>query len=596
MTRLAMALLAVLGLVVPTVVQAAPQKASAKSSATPTRDKPAAAKKTSTASKKTTAAAAARARRARLARARAAARARELKDAQTPRFRLDETGQEVPDVRAEAAIIYNPVTREVLWSSNADAERSIASITKVMTALVVLESQMDPAQEVTVARSDVARASTTYIRAGYKVTVDDLLNLLLVGSDNAAARALARVSPYGADGFIDRMNEKARELGLASTHYADPSGLLADNVSSAYDMAQLIAYAAADERIGGVMRKTSYTTTSGKRVIKANSTNRLVKEGDIDVRGGKTGFISRAGYCLATLLRLPETGQQVAVVVLGAKSNAGRFWETRHLFNWLSLQDPRSGVQLPRTANSSRRAGVEQPLRWRRRSALHERRVERQRRHRVEERSSGRPADWLSSTFRYRWHPSHRITRIRPISAWPASGCGPPRRRRTRTRRRTPIARDSARTAAAARRTRCARRTPGSAAHTGQRAPRAESKGTRAASTSAVRRRKGLSAHCNAAPRPMTRPARCRVGDPGRRLHHTRARSGRSTASWPAPCSRRTAAASTRSIRRKMSVTSRISSRTSAQSMANSPAEASGTRAAPVAPAGARSARRAWAS
>ena len=278
------------------------------------------------------------ARRARLARARAAARAREVRDVQTPRFMTDATGQQVPDVRAEAAVIYNPVTREVLWSSNADSERSIASITKVMTALVVLDSGIDPQTRVTVAASDVARASTTYLRRGYTVTVDDLMNLLLVGSDNAAARALARVSPYGAQGFVDRMNAKAQELGLAATHYADPSGLLAANVSNALDMAQLISYASADERIGGVMRKTSYTTRSGNRTITARSTNQLVKTGDIDVLGGKTGFISRSGYCLASLLRLPQTGQQVAVVVLGAKSNAGRFWETRHLFNWLSTK------------------------------------------------------------------------------------------------------------------------------------------------------------------------------------------------------------------------------------------------------------------
>jgi D-alanyl-D-alanine endopeptidase (penicillin-binding protein 7) len=278
------------------------------------------------------------ARRARLARARAAARAREARDAQTPRFVTDATGQQVPDVRAEAAVIYNPVTREVLWSSNAETERSIASITKVMTALVVLDSGIDPQTQVTVAASDVARASTTYLRRGYKVTVDDLMNLLLVGSDNAAARALARVSPYGAQGFVEQMNAKARELGLAATHYADPSGLLSDNVSNALDMAQLISYASADERIGGVMRKTSYTTRSGNRTITARSTNQLVKSGDIDVLGGKTGFISRSGYCLASLLRLPQTGQQVAVVVLGAKSNAGRFWETRHLFNWLSTR------------------------------------------------------------------------------------------------------------------------------------------------------------------------------------------------------------------------------------------------------------------
>jgi D-alanyl-D-alanine endopeptidase (penicillin-binding protein 7) len=327
LTRLAVVLLTVLGLLSPQPAQAA--TGATRTAQKTTQKTPARAAKTYTAN-------AARARRARLVNARAAARARDMRDAQTPRFKIDEAGQEVPDVRAEAAIIYNPVTREVLWSSNAESERSIASITKVMTALVTLESGIDLATPVTVQLSDVSRASTTYLRRGYKVTVEDLLNLLLVGSDNAAARALARVSPYGSAGFIDQMNQKAQELGLVSTHYDDPSGLLATNVSSAYDMAQLIAYAAADERIGGVMRKTSYETSSGKIAIHANSTNQLVKVGDLDVLGGKTGFISRSGYCLASLLRLPQTGQQVAVVVLGAKSNASRFWETRHLFNWLS--------------------------------------------------------------------------------------------------------------------------------------------------------------------------------------------------------------------------------------------------------------------
>lgn len=278
----------------------------------------------------------ARARRAQLARARAAARAREMREVQTPRFRVDEFGREVPDVRAEAAIIYNPTTGEVLWEDHAQDQRSMASITKVMTALVFFESGAPLNTPVTVQRSDVSRASTTYLRNGFKLTADDLLNLLLVGSDNAAARALARISPYGADGFIARMNEKASELGLLNTHYADPSGLLAENVSSAYDLARLIAHAAADERVSGIMRKTSYTTQAGRQTITAKSTNQIVRSGDIDVVGGKTGFISRSGYCLATLLRLPQSGQEVAFVVLGAKSNASRFWETRHLFNWMS--------------------------------------------------------------------------------------------------------------------------------------------------------------------------------------------------------------------------------------------------------------------
>jgi serine-type D-Ala-D-Ala endopeptidase (penicillin-binding protein 7) len=267
---------------------------------------------------------------------RRAAAALALRDAQEPRFKLDENGATVPDLRAEAAIIYSPDTGKVLWEENAQDQRSIASITKIMTAAVFLEDDPDLTREVVIQRADVLRASTTYLRAGYKVTNSDLLHLLLIASDNAAARALARISPYGSQGFIVRMNEKAAELGLTNTHYADPSGLLSDNVSTAYDMARLITHVASDHRIAEIMQKQHHSIHAGRRTINIHSTNQLVMNGDVDVLGGKTGFIRKAGYCLATLLRLPQGGPQVAVVVLGARSNAGRFWETRHLFNWLA--------------------------------------------------------------------------------------------------------------------------------------------------------------------------------------------------------------------------------------------------------------------
>jgi D-alanyl-D-alanine endopeptidase (penicillin-binding protein 7) len=275
--------------------------------------------------------------RTRATRARVALRARQLQEARQPRFKFDDSGALVPDIRAEAAIIYDPKTGQVLWEQNSLDQRSIASITKIMTATVVLEDpNVDLTTPVVVDRSDVRAASTTYLRAGYKVTRDDLLHLLLIGSDNAAARALARTSPLGSEGFVRRMNEKAEELGLQTTRYADPSGLLNANVSSAYDMARLISYVSGNERIASIMRTPQYTVHSPSRTITVSSTNQLVRVGDVDVQAGKTGFIRSAGYCLATLLRLPQGGPDVAVVVLGAKSNAGRFWETRHLFNWLA--------------------------------------------------------------------------------------------------------------------------------------------------------------------------------------------------------------------------------------------------------------------
>jgi D-alanyl-D-alanine endopeptidase (penicillin-binding protein 7) len=277
-------------------------------------------------------------RKAALARARSAALAKELVEA-LPRYKTDASGAVVPDLHAEAAIIYDPKTNEILWEQNSQEQRSIASITKVMTATVFLEDNPDMTQPVTIARSDVFHASTTHLRANDQVTADDLLHLLLIGSDNAAARALARISKYGPDGFIDRMNAKAFELGLETTSYKDPSGLLSDNVSSAFDLARLITLASNDERIASIMRTPEYTVQTSNvrpRTITFHSTNHLLGRPDVDVRAGKTGFISRSGYCLATLLRLPQGGPEFAVVVLGARSNAGRFLETRNLFDWLS--------------------------------------------------------------------------------------------------------------------------------------------------------------------------------------------------------------------------------------------------------------------
>jgi D-alanyl-D-alanine endopeptidase (penicillin-binding protein 7) len=299
-------------------------------------------KTTRTATKPAYSASASQARKARLARARVAARAREqarvqaLQEAMRPRFKTDATGALVPDIRAAAAIIFDPESGQVLWEENAQDKRSIASITKVMTALVFLEDSPDLAKEITVERGDVYAASTTYLRSNDRITLDEVLHLTLIASDNAAARVLARVSHGGTAPFIERMNEKAVELGLESTSFTDPSGLNPANVSSAYDLSRLISFASANETIAPIMRTAAYSARTSRRTINIRNTNHLVRGGEVDVLGGKTGFITKAGYCLATLLRLPQSNHQVAVVVLGAGSNNGRFWETRHLFNWLA--------------------------------------------------------------------------------------------------------------------------------------------------------------------------------------------------------------------------------------------------------------------
>lgn len=273
------------------------------------------------------AAATARARRAALAR-------QQQQEALTPRFKVDLEGNQIPDVRAAAAIIYNPQSGEVLWEANSHAQRSIASLTKIMTAVTFMADNPDLDQRVTVKSADTVRASVTYLRSGEIVTNRDLLHLTLIASDNAASRALARTSEGGSTAFIGRMNEMAKALGLTNTHYADPSGLDDRNVSSAYDISHLIAFATKDERLAPVMRAAEYEVRTSRRRFTVRTTNRLLGT-DVDVQAGKTGFIRKAGYCLATLLQVPQ-GAPVAVVVLGAANSTLRFAEARHLLNWVT--------------------------------------------------------------------------------------------------------------------------------------------------------------------------------------------------------------------------------------------------------------------
>jgi D-alanyl-D-alanine endopeptidase (penicillin-binding protein 7) len=257
----------------------------------------------------------------------------------TPHYKRDMLGNQVPDVRAAAAIVFDPQTNAVLWEQNGHERRSIASITKLMTALTFVSDEPDLDQVVAVTAADMRNASTTYLRAGDKLSYRDLLHLALIPSDNAAARVLARTSEGGTAAFVVKMNEMAASLGLTNSTYADPSGLDAGNMASAYDTSHLISFVAADPVLGPIVRTQEYVAQSKTRgPIAIHSTNRLLADtplgNGVDVIGAKTGFIAKAGYCLATLLRMPQ-GPQVAVVVLGATNSTTRFWEARHLFNWV---------------------------------------------------------------------------------------------------------------------------------------------------------------------------------------------------------------------------------------------------------------------
>ena len=217
-----------------------------------------------------------------------------------------------------------------------------------MTALVLLEQGRDLGLDVVVSGRDLLRASTTHVRRRERFTLDDLLHLALVASDNAAARAIARASPWGTRGFVDRMNRKAAELGLDSMRFADPTGLDERNVSTPYDIARLIAVASEVPALSQIMRKWTHRLRTDRRRVNIRNTNRLLRSPHA-IQGGKTGYIDEAGYCLTALVELPDA-DPVVLVVLGAGSNAGRFSEARRLIDWVSTTG-RSLLPPPQRAN-----------------------------------------------------------------------------------------------------------------------------------------------------------------------------------------------------------------------------------------------------
>jgi len=239
-----------------------------------------------------------------------------------------------PRIRAAAAMLYNPRTDEVIWARRGLGQRPIASITKVMTALVLLDQEPELARDVVVSRRDVRRASTTYLQRGERVTLDALLHLALIASDNVAARILARASGWGTRRFVEQMNLKAAALGLHGTRFVEPSGLDERNVSTPYDVARLIAAAGEVPALSRIMRKWTHRVRTDRRRVNIRNTNRLLRSRHA-IQGGKTGYISEAGYCLTVLVELPDN-DPIVLVVLGAGSNAGRFSEARRLIDWVT--------------------------------------------------------------------------------------------------------------------------------------------------------------------------------------------------------------------------------------------------------------------
>lgn len=228
----------------------------------------------------------------------------------------------VSSVNAQSAIVVNADSAEVLWSQNAEVTHPIASLTKLMTAVVVMNSGIDLNRTVKILPSDVRKASTTYLRSSDRVTVETLMYLMMVGSDNAAARALARTVSTPKE-FVKSMNGLAQELDLTQTVYAEPSGLSASNRASAQDVAKLVVYAAERSQsfLMNLLNTPIFQSRIGSRTVVVSNTNRFLNEKTVV---SKTGYTAAAKYCL-TLLFEGADGVRYVVVVLGAPNSLERF-------------------------------------------------------------------------------------------------------------------------------------------------------------------------------------------------------------------------------------------------------------------------------
>ncbi len=246
-----------------------------------------------------------------------------------------------PVVNAAAAIAINESNNKILYSKNYDQVRPIASLTKLMTAAVFLETNTPMDAVVTYQAADNAIGSKLYVSPGETMTVKDIFYTMLVGSANNAANALARSTGLTREEFVARMNAKAADWGLEHTHFADVSGLDTENKSTVYEIAKLASHVLQDFRI---LQGTT-TPAYGFRTINTDSPHTIkssakgVYNGTVDsalyITGMKTGYLDEAGYCFMLKARSDkESTNHVITVVLGAETNIQRYNETNELMHY----------------------------------------------------------------------------------------------------------------------------------------------------------------------------------------------------------------------------------------------------------------------
>jgi len=238
-------------------------------------------------------------------------------------------------LQSAVAFVVDGRNGDVLFEKNAHAVLPIASISKLMTAIVVLDAglALDEMLQITQADVDTERFTRSRLRTGTRLTRDELLQLALMSSENRAAHALGRNYPGGMKAFVAQMNRKAAELGMTSSGFVEPTGLSSRNVSSARDLARLVRAASGYERIREYSTASDLTVDTGYRLEQYRNTNRLVARDDWDIGVQKTGFISEAGNCVVMQARIGA--RPVVMVLLDAEQRTARVRDSMKIRQWL---------------------------------------------------------------------------------------------------------------------------------------------------------------------------------------------------------------------------------------------------------------------
>jgi D-alanyl-D-alanine endopeptidase (penicillin-binding protein 7) len=241
-----------------------------------------------------------------------------------------------PGLRSASAMV-TAADGSVIYSKDADTVRPIASLTKLMTAMVVLDSDLDLDEKITVTKADrdLVQLTGSRLEYGASLTRREMLMLAIMASENRAASALGRNWPGGSDAFAAAMNRKAAELGMTDSHFVDPAGLSVDNRSTASDLAKMVA--AADVypliREAGTTTRYEVRPYRGRGPLVYGNTNRLLKNKTWDIELGKTGYIMEAGRCL--VMQANIGGEAISIVLLNSYGKLTPFGDSNRLRKWM---------------------------------------------------------------------------------------------------------------------------------------------------------------------------------------------------------------------------------------------------------------------